>query len=58
MSEEKSLEVRVSELEAEVADLKRQLTQLKNGEAINGLRSRQARLAHRVPQRGTPSGRR
>lgn len=52
MSEEKSLEARVSELEAEVADLKRRVAQLENGEAINGLRSRLKRLETRVEKLG------
>lgn len=58
MSEEKSLEARVSELEAEVADLKRQLTQLKNGEAINGLRSQVELLSHQVSRLSSQRGRR
>lgn len=58
MSEEKSLEARVSEFEAEVADLKRQLTQLKNGEAINGLRSQVELLSHQVSRLSSQRGRR
>ena len=52
MSEEKSLEVRVSELEAEVADLKKRVTKLENGEAINDLRSRLKSLEARVEKLG------